>query len=96
MAGEIRLLEDGTVTVLRPVHRFRHPLLPATTVVPNSYTSDADLEQINVHILTGFNCSGKTIYIKQVNLQTVGRIRRSFFIFTNGLDWVVSLFGTDW
>lgn len=45
---------------------LRHPLLPVTTVVPNSYTSDAQPQKTNIHILTGFNCSGKTIYIKQV------------------------------
>jgi DNA mismatch repair ATPase MutS len=45
---------------------FRHPLLPITTVVPNNYTSDASSNSANIHILTGFNCSGKTIYIKQV------------------------------
>ncbi len=45
---------------------IRHPLLPITTVVPNNYTSDAHPNKANIHILTGFNCSGKTIYIKQV------------------------------
>ena len=47
---------------------FRHPLLPASTVVPNSYISDAHPDKTNIHILTGFNCSGKTIYIKQVRI----------------------------
>ncbi|UJR31066.1 hypothetical protein I4U23_018576 [Adineta vaga] len=46
----------------------RHPLLPTSTIVPNSYTSDAHPDRANIHILTGFNCSGKTIYIKQTGL----------------------------
>ncbi|CAF0796301.1 unnamed protein product [Rotaria sordida] len=46
----------------------KHPLLPITTVVPNSYISDGNSNQANIHILTGFNCSGKTIYIKQIGL----------------------------
>lgn len=54
---------------------FRHPLLPMTTVVPNSYTSDADIEQANIHILTGFNCSGKTIYIKQGGFQILVQLK---------------------
>ncbi|CAF1056038.1 unnamed protein product [Rotaria magnacalcarata] len=46
----------------------RHPLLPIATVIPNGYISDANPNQANIHIITGFNCSGKTVYIKQIGL----------------------------
>ncbi|CAF3665860.1 unnamed protein product, partial [Adineta steineri] len=47
---------------------IRHPLLSNSIIVPNSYTSDVHPNKANIHILTGFNCSGKTIYIKQIGL----------------------------
>ncbi|CAF1403719.1 unnamed protein product [Adineta steineri] len=46
----------------------KHPLLSNSIIVPNSYTSDTHPNKANIHILTGFNCSGKTIYIKQIGL----------------------------
>ncbi|CAF1142130.1 unnamed protein product [Adineta ricciae] len=58
------LLENNQIEIVDG----RHPLLPASTVVPNSYVSDAHPDKTNIHILTGFNCSGKTIYIKQTGL----------------------------
>jgi len=71
---------------------IRHPLLLNTTVVPNSFTSDIHPTKANIHILTGFNCSGKTIYTKQVreDIRKLNLFELKYF-----LDWFTYLYGTN-